>query len=882
MSSGGNSSVRFDRIRGPRYDEVSVDPPVPVDSRRSLDELRGSDLARSSDPLPPPPLPIPPPVGPEFYHSESDEPVEALELKPVRRFIPDSVKNFFRGSRSEPQRDMPAADSDSPVSRGKECSPPASPSFDTRKMKTSAASSYRDPYGGSGSSYNSRMPMLPHDPYDSLDRRTHRTAMTYSERVEEYHMKYSYMKSWPGLLRILAIFELLLGAAVFACVCAYIHKDNEWFNMFGYRQPYDYGGSSAYGGYYYSGPKTPFILVVAGLAWLVTVILLVLGMTMYYRTILLDSHWWPLTEFGLNTIEALELKPVRRFIPDSVKNFFRGSRSEPQRDMPAADSDSPVSRGKECSPPASPSFDTRKMKTSAASSYRDPYGGSGSSYNSRLPMLPHDPYDSLDRRTHRTAMTYSERVEEYHMKYSYMKSWPGLLRILAIFELLLGAAVFACVCAYIHKDNEWFNMFGYRQPYDYGGSSAYGGYYYSGPKTPFILVVAGLAWLVTVILLVLGMTMYYRTILLDSHWWPLTEFGLNIALFILYLAAAIVYVNDANRGGLCSYPLFNNGINGAFCRVEGGQTAGMIFLFVTVLMYLVSAIVCLKLWRHEAARRYKEHREHEQGAVVGDGRTGPPAVIHKEFRPVDMKPGVLSGHIPAGHIPKPLVVPDYVAKYPSIKTDDERDRYKAVFNDQHSEYKELHAEVQAVLKKFTEMDSLMKKLPRFPENQMQGAVVGDGRTGAPAVIHKEFIPVDMKPGVLSGHIPAGHIPKPLVVPDYVAKYPSIKTDDERDRYKAVFNDQHSEYKELHAEVQAVLKKFTEMDSVMKKLPRFPENQMEHDRICNIFGEYEKKKNDPAFLEKKERCEYLKSKLSHIKQKIQEYDKVMGWNDGYST
>uniref|UniRef100_A0A8C5UIY9 MARVEL domain containing 2 n=1 Tax=Malurus cyaneus samueli TaxID=2593467 RepID=A0A8C5UIY9_9PASS len=342
-----------------------------------------------------------------------------------------------------------------------------------------------------------------------------------------------------------------------------------------------------------------------------------------------------------------------------------------------------------------------------------------------------------------------------------MKSWAGLLRILGVAELLLGAAVFACVTAYVHKDNEWYNMFGYSQPYGYGAGSAYGGYSYSGPKTPFILVVAGMAWIVTIVLLVLGMSMYYRTILLDSNWWPLTEFGINVALFFLYMSAAIVYVNDTNRGGLCYYQLFKTPINASFCRVEGGQTAGIIFLFVTVIMYLISAVVCLKLWRHEGARRHRELMEQE------------------------------------------------------VKWND-------------------------------------------------------------SISYRQLKSLERKPELLNGHIPAGHIPKPIVMPDYLAKYPVIQTNEMRDRYKAVFNDQFAEYKELSAEVHAVLKKFNELDALLKQLPHHPESIYEQERISKVLQEYKKKKNS-AFLEKKERCEYLKNKLSHIKQRIQDYDKVMNWN-----
>ncbi|XP_066506514.1 uncharacterized protein [Hoplias malabaricus] len=483
---------------------------------------------------------------------------------------------------------------------------------------------------------------------------------------------------------------------------------------------------------------------------------------------------------------AVDIKPVHRFIPDSWKNFFRGSNRSSKSSMPASNNYNTTTEGVRCSPPHSPSV---------PGSYQDKYGGSGGSYNSRKEreaMLLGDHLESVTGHTAHTAMTYSERVEEYHQRYSYMKSWPGLLRILGCIELLLGAAIFACVCAYVHKDNEWYNMFGYSQPQMYGGYT--GGYagdtYYTGPKTPFVLVVAGLAWISTVIMLVLGMTMYYRAILLDSNWWPLTEFIINLVLAVLYMAAGIVYVRDTTRGGLCYHPTFNNGIYAAFCRTEAGQTAAIIFLFVAMLVYLIGAIVCLKLWRHEAARRYREKYGHEM-----------------QTSEVPVQSLTMAGQM----IPKPVLV----------------------------------------------------------------------SSAAPAEKQHTLAPTSSKPKQVKGPIPSGYIPKPVIVPDYLSKYPAIRSDEERDQYKAVFNDQYSEYKELHAEVNATQKKFDEMDSMMRNLPQHPSSQMESERINRILQEYQRKKNDPSFLEKKERCEYLKNKLAHIKHRIQEYDKVMTWNDGYA-
>uniref|UniRef100_A0A8C1RQY0 Si:dkey-208k22.6 n=1 Tax=Cyprinus carpio TaxID=7962 RepID=A0A8C1RQY0_CYPCA len=306
-------------------------------------------------------------------------------------------------------------------------------------------------------------------------------------------------------------------------------------------------------------------------------------------------------------------------------------------------------------------------------------------------------------------------------------------------------------------------------------------YRYSGPLTAFVLVIVGLSWILTVILLGLGFTMYYRTILLDSKWWPLTEAVTNLVLSLLYMAVGIVYVNDLNRGGLCFMTVGINPIVSNLCRVEGGQMAGTAFIFINMVMYLISFLVCLKMWKHEAARHHREP------TLKSTSNTGSSSTRSKK-----------------------------------ISFKDEMDQ--------------------------STVNEIM--LPYVSERAEQRKI-------------------------LTGAIPIGHIPKPRVVADYIIKYPEIHSVEDREQYKAVFNDQYLEYKELHREITATLIKFQELDSMMSQLIN---NRRSPERIMDLVKTYDQKKNDQHFLEKKERCEYLKAKLSHIKMRIHDFDRNFTMKD----
>ncbi|MCI4386931.1 hypothetical protein PGIGA_G00068420 [Pangasianodon gigas] len=109
-----------------------------------------------------------------------------------------------------------------------------------------------------------------------------------------------------------------------------------------------------------------------------------------------------------------------------------------------------------------------------------------------------------------------------------------------------------------------------------------------------------------------------------------------------------------------------------------------------------------------------------------------------------------------------------------------------------------------------------------------------------------------------------------VIPEYIAKYTAVVSMDQRQRYKDAFNAEYDEYRTLHARVENITRRFTQLDAQCRRLlPGTKEYQEVHEEVLQ---EYKKvKQHNPKYHEEKQRCEYLHNKLAHIKRLIADFD-----------
>ncbi|KAM9507541.1 RNA polymerase II elongation factor ELL2 [Guaruba guarouba] len=107
-------------------------------------------------------------------------------------------------------------------------------------------------------------------------------------------------------------------------------------------------------------------------------------------------------------------------------------------------------------------------------------------------------------------------------------------------------------------------------------------------------------------------------------------------------------------------------------------------------------------------------------------------------------------------------------------------------------------------------------------------------------------------------------------PDYLTKYTRIVSKEQRESYKEDFYADYGEYRTLHAWIESISKIFMNFDERRKHLPpESKEYQVLHEEVIEEYRALAQ--SSPSYHERKRRCEYLHSKLSHIKRLIMEFD-----------
>ncbi|NXK47848.1 ELL2 factor, partial [Chauna torquata] len=112
-------------------------------------------------------------------------------------------------------------------------------------------------------------------------------------------------------------------------------------------------------------------------------------------------------------------------------------------------------------------------------------------------------------------------------------------------------------------------------------------------------------------------------------------------------------------------------------------------------------------------------------------------------------------------------------------------------------------------------------------------------------------------------------PSSTTEPDYFIKYIAIVSYEQRQSYKEDFNAEYDEYRNLHARMENITRKFMKLDAQRKQLsPGSKEYQILHEEVLEEYRKIQQ--SSPNYHEEKYRCEYLHNKLSHIKRLIGEF------------
>lgn len=105
--------------------------------------------------------------------------------------------------------------------------------------------------------------------------------------------------------------------------------------------------------------------------------------------------------------------------------------------------------------------------------------------------------------------------------------------------------------------------------------------------------------------------------------------------------------------------------------------------------------------------------------------------------------------------------------------------------------------------------------------------------------------------------------------DFSSLFPPIVDEAERLTYKREFDRDHQEYRVLQTELDRIN---TDLASLQREMNHQPEGSPQFLDALDDFNRVKSQKKSANYQMKKKRCKYLRSKLSHIKRRISDYDR----------
>uniref|UniRef100_A0A8D0ZNF7 Occludin n=1 Tax=Sus scrofa TaxID=9823 RepID=A0A8D0ZNF7_PIG len=449
---------------------------------------------------------------------------------------------------------------------------------------------------------------------------------------------------------------------------------------------------------------------------------------------------------------------------------------------------------------------------------------------------------------------YSFYPEDEILHFYKWTSPPGVIRILSMLVIVMCIAIFACVASTLAWDRGYGTLIG-------GGM---GGYTDPRAAKGFFLAMAAFCFIAALVIFV---TSVIRSEISRTRRYYLTVIIMSAILGVMVFIATIVYIMGVNPTAQASGSLYSSQIYALcnqfyttavtglyvdqylyhYCVVDPQEAIAIVLGFMVIVAFALMIFFAVKT-------RSKMYH-YDKSNILWDKER-----IYDE-QPPNVEEWVKNVSAGTQDMPPPLS--DYAERVDSPMAYSSNGKVNEKRPYPESSYKSTPVpEVVQELPLMSPVEDL-----RQPHYSSSGNLEASskrapakGRAGKSRRSEQDHYETDYTTGGESCD---------ELEEDWIREYPPITSDQQRQLYKRNFDSGLQEYKSLQAELDEINKELSRLD---KELDDYREESEEYMAAADEYNRLKQVKGSADYKSKRNYCKQLKSKLSHIKKMVGDYDR----------